>query len=211
MIGKSGYIDINHSLIDGTKFNDYTFPLIMEGGGRVTYSEFIGGTDNVRLSSNTLFEWNYIHQPKTTPANGAHSDGIEIYSGARKQSETATATGPNIAVLNNYIDIGGAIGASGGINVTNDFGPIDGVRIEGNTIMPGNIDLYLRGDGYCGCGGNLENIEVVNNRFVAPHEFYPTGYNQVVSYRPETGVTLWKDNSFIGPNGAPIEFGLNQL
>lgn len=208
MIGKAGRIQITHSLIDGTAFNDYTFPLILEGGGAVTYSEFIGGTDNVRLSSNTLFQWNYVHKPKMHAAS-AHSDGVEIYYGARQAGSPAIDA--HIKVLNNYIDIGGSAGTSGGINVTNDFGPVDGVRIEGNTIMPGNIDLYLRGDGACGCGGNLKNIEVVNNRFVASHEFYRQGYNQVVSYEPESGITLWRDNVFVGPSGKAEQFELSQL
>lgn len=209
MIGKSGRININHSLIDGSAFNNYTFPLILEGGGVVSYNEFIGNTDNVRLSSNTTFEWNYIHNPKRSSGGDAHSDGVELYYGARQSG--SPAIGPHIFVRNNYIDINGSVGTSGGINVTNDFGPIDGVRIEGNTIMPGNIDLYLRGDGYCGCGGNLKDIEVINNRFVADHEFYPGGYNQVVSYQPEAGVTIWQGNTFIGPSGTTTAFGLGQL
>jgi hypothetical protein len=209
MVGKSGRIDITHSLIDGTGNSNYTFPLILEGGGEVTFSEFIGGTDNVRLSSGTLFEWNYIHDAKSQSTEPAHSDGIEIYYGARKEGDTEDSA--HIRVLNNYVDIGGSSGASGGINLTNDFGPIDGVLIEGNTIMPGNIGLYLRGDGYCGCGGPLKNIQVLNNRFVSLHEFYSDGYNQVVSYQPETGVTKWSGNKFIGPNGIPVDFPLNKI
>jgi hypothetical protein len=208
MVGKKGEIDISHSLIDSTGIGTYVFPLIIEGGGNVTYSEFIGGTDNARLSSNTRFEWNYIHNPKVN-AKDAHSDGIEIYYGAREGN--APSTGPHILILNNYIDIGTAAGAAGDINLTNDFGPIDGVRIEGNTLMPGNINLYLRGDGYCQCGGNLRNIEVINNRFFASHAFYPDGYNQVVSYKPATGVTRWEGNTFIDPSGRSTPFGLSQL
>lgn len=210
MIGKAGRIDLKHVLIDGSSYGDYTFPVIVEGGGSITYSEFVGNTDNARLSSNTRFEWNYVHDAKTRTSSGiSHSDGIEVYYGAREDG--APATGPHIFIRNNYLEPTGAEGESGVINITNDFGPIDGVLVEGNTIMQFNMGLYLRGDGYCGCGGALKNIQVVNNRFFGKHEFYSTGYNSVVSYQPETGVTQWSGNTFIGPSGKASAFPLNLL
>jgi hypothetical protein len=212
MIGKAGRITITHSLIDGTGFQGYTFPLILEGGGRVAFSEFIGNTDNMRMSSSDTFEWNWIHQPKTlaqcgtnTDCKAAHSDGVEVYYGARP----AGVTGPHIFVENNYIDIGGAAGENSSVNVTNDFGPIDGVRVKGNTFMPGGgYSLYLRGDGYCACGGPLQNIEIQNNRWFNNSVSLYGGYYGTRSYTPEAGVTDWSGNTFTRYTGETIALTL---
>jgi hypothetical protein len=105
-------------------------------------------------------------------------------------------------VENNYINISGAAGENSSVNVTNDFGPIDGVRVKGNTFMPaGGYALYLRGDGYCGCGGNLANIEVQNNRWFSSTDHLYGGFYGTRSYTPAVGVTDWSGNTFTYPNG----------
>jgi hypothetical protein len=203
MLGKAGYITCIHCLFDGTSFGNYTFGIIAEGGGLIRYGEFVGLSDNIRLGSRTTVEWNWIHAPKTSTAEPAHGDGLEVYYGARP----AGWVGPHIIVANNYFDIYGVAGENSSLNVTNDFGPIDGVRIEGNTFMPGgNYSLYLRGDGYCSCGGPLQNIEVVNNRwFSRPDRPYGGlyGTRSYVASR-DGNVTNWSGNTFTGLNGNTI-------
>lgn len=216
VLGQGGRLTIEHSLFDGALTGNEP-ALVMEGGGVVRFSEFINDTDHIRLGSNGTAEWNYIHQPMPVTAEGnAHGDGIEVYYGARENG--APATGPHIFVRNNFIAIGGAEGANSAINVTNDFGKIDGVRIEGNTLVAGGgYSLYLRSDGYCGCGGNNANIEVLNNRWfgVNPNTVgdggggWWGGYYGAYSYQPAVGVTAWSGNVLRRPDGTSVTLSLD--
>ncbi|MGI8685673.1 MAG: DUF4082 domain-containing protein [Acidimicrobiales bacterium] len=209
VLGQGGRLNIEHSLFDGALTGDEP-ALVMEGGGVVRFSEFVNDTDHIRLGSNGTAEWNWIHQPMTRTSSGAaHADGIEVYYAARENG--APATGPHVFVRNNYIAIEGAEGANSSVNITNDFGTVDGVRVEGNTFMNGGgYSLFIRGDGYCGCGGNNRNIEVVNNRwFGVDPSTVPDGgggwwggYYGTHSYQPGVGITQWSGN-VLNRNGAP--------
>jgi hypothetical protein len=207
VIARGGTVHADHLFVDGA-LNSNEPAIVIEGGGWIRYSELINVANPIRLGSNGRAEWNYLHAfPTTTAEGGAHSDGIEIYYGARESG--APATGPHIFALHNYIDMGRAEGANSSINVTNDFGPVDGVRIEGNTMMPGgNYALYLRGDGYCGCGGNNRDIEVVNNRWFANAADRWGGYYGTHSYQPAVGVTVWSGNTLARPDGQVVAIPL---
>src|SRR6266511_2755687 len=172
-----------------------TYQLIARGGTVHADHLFVDGA----LNSN---------EPAVVIEGGAHSDGIEIYYGKRENG--APATGPHIFVLNNYVDMGDAEGANSSINVTNDFGPIDGVRIEGNTMLPGgNYALYIRSDGYCGCGGRDRDTEVVNNRWFADAVNRWGGYYGTHSYQPAVGVTAWSGNVLTRASGQVVSISLS--
>jgi hypothetical protein len=212
MIGKGGYLVFEHCLVDGSSFNDVTFPLIIEGGGSVTFCEFRGNTDNARLSSNTSFRWNYIHTPKTNSANPAHADGIEIYYGAREADSQGrpapAAPAPHIVVENNYIDVGGAAGENASLNITSDFGPVDGVLVRGNTFLPGgNYAFYVRSDGYCGCG-TASNVQVHNNRWFGDAHNVWGGYYGTHSVNLMSSVTAWSGNTLTKLNQDAIPLTL---
>jgi hypothetical protein len=203
VIARGGTVHADHVFVDGA-LNSNEPAVVIEGGGWIRYSELVNVANPIRLGSNSRAEWNYLHSfPTSTAEGGAHSDGIEIYYGARENG--APATGPHIFALHNYIDMGKAEGANSSINVTNDFGPVDGVRIEGNTLLPGgNYALYLRSDGYCGCGGNNRDIEVVNNRWFADAANRWGGYYGTHSYQPAVGVTVWSGNTLTRTSGQVV-------
>ena len=207
VIARGGTVHADHLFVDGA-LNSNEPAIVIEGGGWIRYSDLINVANPIRLGSNGHAEWNYLHAfPTTTAEGGAHSDGIEIYYGAREKG--APATGPHIFALNNYIDMGKAEGANSSINVTNDFGPVDGVRIEGNTMLAGgNYALYLRSDGYCGCGGNNRDIEVVNNRWFADAANRWGGYYGTHSYQPAVGVTVWSGNTLTRTSGQVVSISL---
>ena len=196
MIGKGGTLTFNHVLVDGSAYGDYTFPLILEGPGvqSVRYSEFVGNTDNVRSGSAFDFQWNWIHGAKARSASGsAHSDGIEVYYGG----------GPKL-IANNYIDVAGAEGGTSSLNLTSDFGTIDGVTISGNTFMPGGgYALYVRTDGYCGCG-TIRNVSVTNNRWIASSGNRWGGYYGAWSINTPSSITSWSGNTLTRTTGQVV-------
>ncbi|MGI8685675.1 MAG: hypothetical protein ACR2MO_11425 [Acidimicrobiales bacterium] len=201
VLGQGGRLTIEHSLFDGALTGNEP-ALVLEGGGVVRYSEFVNDTDHIRLGSNSTAEWNWIHQPMAVTSEGnAHGDGIEVYYAKRENG--SPASGPHVFVRNNYIAISGAEGANSALNITNDFGPIDGVRVEGNTFMNGGgYALYIRGDGYCGCGGDNRDVEVVNNRFFATSADRWAGYYGTHSWKPAVGVAQWSGNVLYRPDGS---------
>lgn len=203
VLGQGGRLTIEHSLFDGALTGNEP-ALIIEGGGVVRYSEFINDTDHIRLGSNSIAEWNWIHQPlQVTAAGDAHGDGIEVYYAARENG--APQTGPHVIVRNNYIAIAGAEGANSAVNVTNDFGTVDGVRVEGNTFMNGGgYSLYLRSDGSCRCGGDSRNIEVVGNRWMATGADRWGGYYGTHSWKAAVGITQWTGNVLYRADGTIV-------
>ncbi|MGI8685674.1 MAG: hypothetical protein ACR2MO_11420 [Acidimicrobiales bacterium] len=203
ILGQGGQLTIEHALFDGALTGNEP-ALVMEGGGVVRFSEFINDTDHIRLASNGTAEWNYIHQPMARTGEGnAHADGIEVYYAARENG--SPASGPHVFVRNNYIAIGGAEGANSAVNITNDFGTVDGVRVEGNTFMNGGgYSLFIRGDGYCGCGGSNRNIEILNNRWFSGGEDRWGGYYGTHSWQPNVGLTAWSGNRLFRTDGSSV-------
>jgi hypothetical protein len=205
LLAQGGTVRADHIFVDGA-LNGNEPAIVIEGGGWIRLSEIINVANPIRIGSNTRAEWNYLHAfPTQTSEGGAHSDGIEVYYAARP----AGFVGPHVFVSNNYITMGNAEGGTGSINVTNDFGPVDGVRIEGNTMLPGGTyALYLRGDGYCGCGGDNRNIEVVNNRWFGDAQRRWGGYYGTHSYNPPRGVTVWSGNTLRKADGTTVTIPL---
>jgi hypothetical protein len=199
ILAEGGTILVEHSLFDGTGVQDENFPLAMDGAhGTVRYSEFRNNTDNIRLGGNTLAEWNYIHAGKAHSGTGnAHSDGIEIYNARRSSG----VTGPHTIVRNNYIDIKGSEGATGCVNITTDFGPVDGVRVEGNVFMPGGTySLYVR---LQTTSGPIKNVEVVNNRwFASTTGSRSSGMYGTHSVDPESSISQWSGNTITNLDGS---------
>jgi len=188
-----GRIEVDHSLFDGSNGGAQPVLMIEAGGGSVRFNEFVNDTDYIRLGSDVTVEWNYLHQAlKSTATADAHSDGIEVYGGGK------------LVISNNYIDIVGAEGQTGAINLTNDFSTIDGVRVEGNTLMGGTYSLYIRGDGNCHCGGDNRNIEVIDNRWIGTSTNRFGGIYGTHSYEPPVGVTNWAGNTLLDGNGRSV-------
>ena len=198
ILGQGGRLTIEHCLFDGTASGTIAnHPLVIEGGGSVRFSEFVHNSDNIRLAEQTLAEWNYIHAAKQN-APGAHSDGLEIYYGARP----AGVVGPHVIVRNNYIDIGGSVGATGNVNITTDFGPVDGVRVEGNTFMPGgSFSLYVR---LQTTSGPIRNVEIVNNRWFGDSEDRFGGYWGTHSVDPRSAISAWSGNTLRNVDGSNV-------
>jgi Domain of unknown function (DUF4082) len=208
VIARGGTVHAEHLLVDGAR-NSNEPAVVIEGGGWIRLSEVVNVANPIRLGSNGMAEWNYLHAfPAQTNEGSAHSDGIEVYSGAREDG--APSSGPHVFVLNNYIELGNAEGANASINLTNDFDTIDGARVEGNTMLAGgNYALYIRSDGYCGCGGSNRNIEIVNNRWFGNAQDKWGGYYGTHSYQPREGVTAWSGNTLTRPTGEVVSITLN--
>ena len=210
MVGKGGELRFLHCLFDGTAFDESTYPVIIEGGGSVKFSEFTGNTDNVRLASHTRFEWNYIHNSKSKTVSGeSHSDGVEIYYGARsgRDASALPPTKPHVFVQHNYIDLQGAEGATGAVNITSDFGPIDGVRVHDNTFMPaGSYSLYVRSDGYCDCG-TAHDVDVTGNRWYGSADSPWGGWYGLWAIDDMSAIRLWSENTLTeldAPGQVPV-------
>ena len=201
MIGKGGTLTFIHCLIDGTEYGDYTFPLILEGPGTQTvrFTEFVGNTDNVRSGSGFDFQWNYIHDPKrSTATGGAHSDGIEVYYGGGQKT-----------IAHNYISMDGAEGGTSSVNLTADFGTIDGVTISDNNFLPGGgYSLYVRTDGYCGCG-TIRNVSVSGNRWFASSNLRWGGFYGVWSINDQSAIANWSGNILFRTNGVTVPVTLS--
>lgn len=194
-------VDIQHCLFDGfLQSNEST--IAMDYGGTVRYCEFMNCPNPFRVGPNSTVEWNYIHAfPATTTEGGAHSDGVECYYGTRN-AQSPAAPAPHIFIRNNYIDIKDAEGATGNVNLTNDFGIIDGVDVDGNWFMPGGTySLYVRDDGLnsANYGDNI-NIRVRNNRWFADATFRWGGFFGTWS-NVGPGLTEWTNNILVRADG----------
>ncbi len=207
LLAQGGRVEAEHLLLDGIRQGNEP-GIVIEGGGFIRYSESKNLCNPIRVGSATTVEYNLLHNFKFAPYSECHSDGVEVYYGARENG--APATGPHIILKNNFINIRtNDESETGNINITNDFGKIDGVRAEGNTFLPGgSYTLYLRSDGYCGCGGNNENIEIVNNRWFASVANPSGGFYGTHSYKPPVGVTQWTGNTLTRTDGQIVPVDL---
>lgn len=80
----------------------------------------------------------------------AHTDGIQFYGGQ------------NVSIVQNWIDIKGAVGETGAINFSTDFGDVWASSIIANTLKGGTYTLYLDHTN----AGSLHDITVKDNRWV---------------------------------------------
>ncbi|GAA2638323.1 hypothetical protein GCM10010399_84570 [Dactylosporangium fulvum] len=191
MIGKAGRIELNHVLVDGSGSSGETLPVILAGGGKVTFSEFIGTTQNISVRGPAEIEWNHIHAPKgSTSGRDTRSYGLSVLSG-----------GP-VTIAHNSIDVTGAEGLGTVLNVVSDFGPIDQVRITDNTFMPGgSYAVYVRTDGYCRCGG-VRNVQVIGNRWYGDADHRWGGIYGAFSVNDPASITAWSGNTLTKAGGA---------
>ncbi|MFC7484061.1 hypothetical protein ACFQX7_34075 [Luedemannella flava] len=198
MIGKAGRVELTHVVVDGSGFAGAPVGVTLAGGGRVAFSEFVGTTQNVRVERGAAtIEWNYVHDAKARTISGdAHSYGF-----------TVSAGGP-VTIAHNWVDMSRAEGIGTGISVVSDTGPIDGVRIEGNTLLPGgSYSLYVRTDGYCRCGG-VANVRVLDNHWYADATHPWAGRYGVHAVNDDDSVTAWSGNVLTRDSATvPVTFG----
>jgi hypothetical protein len=188
MIGGPGRIDLTHVLLDASTGAE-TLPLRFGGG----FSEIIStGGIQVRgaAAHPVTIEWNTVHAPVGNPA---HVSGVSVSGGA----------GP-VLIAHNLIDLAGLDGAAGSVQIVTDDGPIDGVRVEGNTFRPGGpYALYVRTDGSCGCGG-VQNVVVRDNRWFADAGHRWGGLYGAFSVSDDAGVTTWSGNTLTRPDSSTV-------
>ena len=111
--------------------------------------------------------------------------------------------GPKL-IANNYISIEGSEGGTSSINLTADFGTIDGVTITDNNFLPGGgYALYVRTDGYCGCG-TIRNVRVTGNRWIASNGNRWGGFYGAWSINTPSSITSWSGNTLTRTTGQVV-------
>jgi hypothetical protein len=178
---RGGTVTVEHSEFDGLNTSTTGDDNGITGGNlTIRWSVFRNLVNGINLDGdNSLVEHNAIGHPNTA-YGPAHSDGIEVYGGA------------HIVIRSNKIDIVGAIGETGAVNIATDFGNIDDVTVEDNDLTGGTATLYVRLQGQ---GESLTNVKVRNNRFHSPHIYFTH------SVDPLSAITQWTGNTL---DGAPL-------
>lgn len=112
-----------------------------------------GTVDGVKAGTGARIEDSHIHdliKYSSDPAQGggpSHNDGIQILEGH------------NIAIVNNTMALPSNLNAA--IQITQDFGSVDNVRIEKNYMDGGGCTLNISHKG----GSDLYHVHVHDNRF----------------------------------------------
>ena len=128
------------------------------GGDNVTarYLDIHHVEDGIKLDSNSLYEYVYVHDLDTLAA-GPHADAVQADGGAK-----------NSVIRNSFLDSTGPLGTgSASIILKSDLGPIDNIRIEDTYLNGGAWTFYSREGG----NGNPTNVVLDNVQFGPDQEF----------------------------------------
>jgi hypothetical protein len=149
------------------------------GTGRtMRYCEISGHADGVKIHSNELYEYNYIHMAKPD-GSGKHLDGMQN-----------SGNGSNVVIRRNVIDVPKDAGGNAAIFTQTNFGPVDNVLIEQNYLNGGNYTLFIFGE------GETTDVRVLGNRFGRDHRY---GVRRITAFDVQWSGNVWDDT------GQPIE------
>lgn len=126
-----------------------------------------------------LFD-SYIHDPLDDSLSDAHSDGVQLWSGAS-----------DVVVQNNVVDYrGDTTSAFMSSGPSPEFGPASDILVTGNTFGGGAATVYVP-------GAPLSNVRFISNRWMeGAWAYFPC-------YGDETLLTEWTDN-LSDQTGTPI-------
>lgn len=157
--GFRGIINVNSGTgvkIENVEINPTTPSVYWDGikgsGFTATAVNISRVVDGMKVSSNSVIEKSYIHDLSyfaNDPSQGGgetHGDGIQILDGS------------NITVRTSNINPGS--GGNAAIQVTQDWGPVSNLLIDGNWMDGGGCTLNIAWKG----GGNM-TVTANNNRF----------------------------------------------
>ncbi len=132
------------------------------------YSELHGCADGMKIGSDTLVEYNYIHNSKPAGAR-IHLDGVQSVDGDRIILRYNNITLP--------ADQGG--GNAAGIFQT-EFGPSSDILVDNNWLNGGNYTIFVNKKNY-GCP---TNVRITNNKIGRDYRYgvyYPGGCRELIS------------------------------
>jgi hypothetical protein len=138
-----------------------------EGGFTGRRLKIAGTADGVKAGSGTRLEASWIHDLATGP--DTHNDAVQVLGGS------------DIAIVGNRLE--GASNAA--VMVSTEFGPVDGLLLEGNWLDGGGYTLNLRG----GPHGEPTRLRVLANRFGRGFSYGPA----VVDGPLEASGNVWDD------------------
>ena len=140
---------LEHCEIDGRRSTNNNGGV---AGGNITvrYCELHSHTDSAKVTSNSVWEYNWLHTNGTWGTD-AHPDGLQ------------STGGTNIVVRRNFIDMPNApTGNNSAMHFQATFRPLRDILIEENYLNGGNYTVYVRADdrGH----GDPENVRILDNR-----------------------------------------------
>ena len=196
-----GTLTVEHSLFDGSTLTTggKQFVIDYHAAGAVRYSEFRNMLSAMYIAGNKVAtaEWNYIHDGRKYVDGTNHAGGIMTYDAPRPPG----TTGPHIFIRNNYIaDYDTTEGGAFNLQVSTDFGGVDGVRIEGNSFLPSGsycVAFFADDDP----ADKIINVEVLNNRFFANAANPQCGYYGTHALTPDSAISAWSGNTLRNING----------
>jgi hypothetical protein len=156
---------------------------------------YIHGFENaISIYGGSMIQANYIDRLAGMQGEDPHFDGIEIYNGLG--DGTTRVWGNNILMTNAADEW---LSDTGAINLTAEFGDINGAELNGNWIGGGSYTIYVDEHGF-----EATNVSVTNNRWYGTT---PIGYAAFgpVSYNRRESITEWSGNVWDG-DGSSINY-----
>lgn len=138
------------------------------------HSELHGCADGMKIGSDTLVEYNYIHNTKPAGAT-IHLDGVQSVDGDR------------ITLRYNNITLPASSGGNAAGIFQTEFGPSSDILVDSNWLNGGNYTIFVNKKNH-GCP---TNVRITNNKIGRDYRYgvyYPGGCGELI-----TGNT-WEDN-----------------
>jgi hypothetical protein len=139
------------------------------GPATVTGSDITGVENGLTPGSGSVLKGNYVHGLKSP--GSPHYDGIQIDGGLS-----------DISISGNYVDLHEHSQTSA-VMIDNYFGPISGIRVDGNHLVGGGYTVYSDGQFD---GGSITGVSFTNNKLGRGQY----GYASVVKNKP-----VWTNNT----------------
>jgi hypothetical protein len=140
-----------------------------EGGFTGRRLEIAGTADGLKAGTGSRLEGSWIHDLATGP--DTHNDAVQILGGS------------DIVLVGNRLE--GASNAA--VMVSTEFGPVQGLLLQGNWLDGGGYTLNLRG----GPHGVPQGLRVVSNRFGRGFGYGPAAIDGPV----QAVGNVWDDTS----------------